>query len=285
MRHHCTLLLAGVAVWAYCSTASAESSIYTQDFENVTVADLKQPPKQWSFADVHSGAAVILSTNPTPPQGNQTPLLPTKFLGEFGGGDAVHLTLPLGPNVAAVRLQFDAYLLRTWDGSDTANFGGPDIFGFGINGLAPLVDASFSNGIGNQTYCPDSPNPPNPTSCEPTWASDPNQKNRLGFNVELEPTAPNGVPAKGTPMSLVYHFDTGPIPYTGSTITFNFFSQGLQVHNDLSPTTSKVIDESWGLDNLGVNATFVPEPYSWVSMLAGLLFIGYTAQRRIRRQR
>jgi len=273
VRHHCTLLLAGVAVWAYCATASAES-IYTQDFENVTVAGLTQ----WSFADVHSGKAVILSTNPPPPQPNQTPLAPTKFLGEFGGEDAVHLTLPLGANVATVRLQFDVYLLRTWDGSDQAHFGGPDIFGFGINGLAPLVDASFSNGFGNQSYCPDAPNP---SSCAPTWGSDPNQKNRLGFNVELEPTVPNGAPAKGTPMSLVYHFDK-TVAYTGNTITFNFFSDGLQVHDDLP---NKVIDESWGLDNFGVSATFVPEPYAWVSMLAGLLFIGYTAQRRIRPQR
>ena len=69
MRHHCTLLLMGVAVWAYCSTASAVSSIYTQDFEHVTVADLTQ----WSFADVHSGKAVILSTNPHRPKQIKSP--------------------------------------------------------------------------------------------------------------------------------------------------------------------------------------------------------------------
>ena len=130
-----------------------------------------------------------------------------------------------------------------------------------------------------ESYCPDSPDP---TSCAPTWGSDANQKNRLGFNVDLDPTTSNGLPKKGTSLSLVYHFDTGPIAYTGSTVTFNFFSQGLQLHDDL---TNKVIDESWGLDNFGVSETFVPEPYAWVSMVAGLLFIGYTAQRRIRRQR
>ena len=232
---------------------------------------------------MHSGTAQILSTHPTPPGANQTDLSPTKFLGEFGGGDVTHLTLPLGPNASTVRLQFDAYLLRTWDGSDKKFFGGPDIFGFGYNNVT-LLDASFSNGIGEQTYCPFAPSNP----CPATWGSDPNQKNRLGFNVELEPVPGSG-PAKGTPMSLVYHFDTGPIPYTGSTITFSFFSSGLQLHPELADqvingSPGDVIDESWGLDNFGVVATFVPEPHIWFATLAGLLLIGSAARFRQRQR-
>ncbi len=111
-----------------------------------------------------------------------------------------------------MRLQFDAYLLRTWDGIGTALYSGPDTFGYGISGQDARLRASFSNGAGKQDYCPFSPTP----TCDPTWGSDPLLKNELGFNVELEPAEGSTVPAKGTPMSLVYHFDSGPIPYSGA---------------------------------------------------------------------
>ena len=79
-------------------------------------------------------------------------------------------------------------------------------------------------------------------------------------------------------MSLVYHFDT-EIPYTGANVTFDFFSRGLQVHEDQA---NKVIDESWGLDNVVVTAQVVPEPQTFALLLTGLLLLTFAARRRSR---
>ena len=194
----------------------------------------------------------------------QTPIpLPLRFLAEFGGNDIVHLNLPpLPQQTVSVRLQFDAYLLRSWDGQDVP-YSGPDVFGYGIAGAPqPIVNHSFSNGAGKQSYCPFSPTP---GLCEETWGSKGDWKDKLGVYVELDPAEGSTIPAKGTPMSLVYHFDTGPIAYSGGAITFDFFSRGLQVHDD---QPNKVIDESWGLDNVVVTAQVVPEPAT-VALPAG----------------
>jgi PEP-CTERM motif len=261
-----TLWLAGAAAWGLCALAAAETSIYFDDFDSGTLATRTQ----WSFDEVLSGSPVLLSTTPDPP------LSPTRFLAEFGGNDVIHLSLDLPHDTVSVRLRFDAYLLRTWDGSGT-DFSGPDVFAYGVGGQNPGMSPSFSNGAGVQTYCPFSPTP----TCEPTWGSDALLKNKLGFTVELDPAEGSTVPAKGTPMSLVYHFDSGPIPYSSGAITFDFFSDGLQVHDDLP---NKVIDESWGLDNVLVTAQVVPEPQTLALLLAGLVLLSFAAQRRRRRR-
>lgn len=266
MKNRCTRWLAGAAAWGLCALAAAETPVYFDDFESGTLDERTQ----WSFAEVHAGAPVLLSTTPEPP------LPPTRFLAEFGGDDAILLSLDLPAGTATVRLRFDAYLLRTWDGTGT-DYSGPDTFGYRVEGGDEILSASFSNGAGVQTYCPFSPTP----ECEPTWGSDAALKNALGVAVELEPADGSTVPAKGTPMSLVYHFDS-VIPYSGSGITFRFFGAGLQVHQDLP---NRVIDESWGLDNVSVTAQLIPEPQTPLLLLAGLLLLGAVARRRLRPQR
>jgi hypothetical protein len=254
--------LAGAAAWGLCALAAAETLVYSDDFESGTLAQRTQ----WSFAEVHAGSPVLLSTTPES-------LPPTRFLAEFGGDDAILLSLvDLPADTAAVRLRFRAYLLRTWDGTSDPPYSGPDVFGYGIDGAPPIVRASFSNGAGLQTYCPFSPTP----ECEPTWGSDALLKNTLGFEVELDPADGSTVPAKGTPLSLAYHFDS-VVPYSGTGITFRFFSAGLQVHEDLP---NRVIDESWGLDNVWVSAQPIPEPQAAMLFLAGLVLLGGMARRR-----
>jgi hypothetical protein len=252
------------------ATAAVEQSIYINTFEDA-VADLSQ----WSFAGT-LGIPHILSTSPPPPlEPGQGPLAATRFLGEFGGNDEIRLHLPLPHETRSVRLQFDAYLLRTWDGLDPV-FGGPDRFAFGYNQVQLLDDAhdTFSDGFGPQTFCPGTSLP----QCAPYTGSDFNQKNRLGFAVELAPIG-NG-PAVGTPMSLVYHFDTGPIDYTGSDIAFRFLSKGLQTHvNDLPATP--LIDESWGVDNVRVSVMLAPEPRIPAAMFVGLLLAALPVLRRL----
>ncbi len=255
LKTRCALLFAGAAAWALCATAAAvEKSVYSDDFNTGTLSDRTQ----WSFGQVSSGAPVLMSTTP------QSPVpLPLRFLAEFGGNDTVHLNLPpLPQDTVSVRLQFDAYLLRSWDGQDVP-YGGPDVFGYGISGRHSRSSTTAS-AMGRASRATVHSRP------RPACASRPGApmgdwKDKLGVNVELDPAEGSTIPAKGTPMSLVYHFDTGPIAYSGGAITFDFFSRGLQVHDD---QPNKVIDESWGLDNVVVTAQVVPEPAT-VALPAG----------------
>ena len=103
----------------------------------------------------------------------------------------------------------------------------------------------------------------------------------VGFAVALAPIG-NG-PAVGTPMSMVYHFDTGPIDYTGSDISLRFLSKGLQTHvNDLPDTP--LIDESWGVDNVRVSVILAPEPSVPAAIALGLLLVALPHLRRLRRR-
>jgi hypothetical protein len=268
LNTRCALLFAGAAAWALSATAAVDAPVYSDDFNTGPLSQRTQ----WSFGQVSAGVPVLMSTTPLPPVPS-----PLRFLAEFGWNDIVHLNLPLPPDTLSVRLRFDAYLLRTWDGEGVL-YAGPDTFGYGISGRPPVVDNSFSNGAGLQSYCPFSPVP---GLCEQTWGSAGALKNKLGVNVEIDPAEGSTIPAKGTPMSLVYHFDTGPIPYSAAAITFDFFSKNLQLHDG----PNKVIDESWGLDNVVVTAQLVPEPATVALLPAGLLLLLFAVRRRNRSQR
>lgn len=214
------------------------------------------------------------------------------FLGELGGNDVLSLTLgglPAGP--LYVSIAFDAYLLRSWDGESVTY--GPDTFGFGYNN-ATLLAATFSNGAATQSYCPYGG-----SSCAPTFSSDAALKDSLGFDFGLwTPGDPNE--SRGAiPMSLVYQFPDpvngsapgyqfSPFVYTGSEITFSFFSSGLQLRTDALPagydlqgTPLAYADESWGIDNVRVTVSPVPEPSTLLLSFVGMAaLIGW---RRLRK--
>ena len=271
MKKRFASVLAGAAAVLLSAGAAAETLIYSQDFNSVPLGQLTQ----WSFADVHSGVPTLEPGNLLPPL-SPVPT-PLRFLGEFGGNDLVRLTLPLPQDVMSVRLRFDAYLLRTWDGEDV-QFSPPDVFGYGISGETPLVDASFSNGGGNQTYCPFGPVP-----CPPTWGSDGDLKDKLGAVVMVDPVEGATVPPRGLPLSLVYHFDSGPITYSGSSVSFDFFSRDLQLRPDLALLNGRawnVIDESWGLDNVAVTVQAIPEPATVALLPAGMVVLMAAVRRR-----
>lgn len=280
-----TPCLLGATLWALASSAPA-APFFQDDFQSGSI------DSRWDFTGVHYGAPVILDTAPL--NSPSEPVLnPTRFLGEFGGaqdaqdppnplpGDMVQLHLTLPSNTASVSLDFDVYMLRTWDGVGVT-YAGPDTFGYGYNNRT-LLSKTFSDGLGEQSYCRFT----TLAQCESTFQSDPVQKNRLGFNVEL-PDA-NGNPPQPKPMSLVYHIHTsdpidyganGPIPYSGGgPITFFFFSNGLQLADASHPMTA---DESWGLDNVSVTvlAAAIPEPNSWALMVPGLTLLLLVSRRR-----
>jgi len=306
----CTPLLVGAASWFFSATASAATVVYGNDFDHCgsvlaqcvptsfPAAPVPDGSFKWDFAGVQAGAAALHHTNDaTPAFQSDASRLHTTFLGEFGGDDTVELTVKLPANTASVNLSFDAYLLRTWDGIN-GDFSGPDNFGYGyIDGAGDkiqLLNASFSDGNGMNTFCGAQSSPCAARTGETTALPDAsgnllNVSNRLGYKVELQPP-PGGTPPLNTELSLVYGFDTGSIAPTADTLTFYFFSTGLQVHPNLTDPTPfhnidvtrpQVLDESWGLDNLSVTVTTaVPEPRTWAFVLTALLLFGAQAWRR-----
>ena len=285
----CCHFFAGVALAALASNAPA-ITLYQDNFQSNVIGP------EWDFSGVHVGTALIESTSPTA----ASHLSPTKFLGEFGGaqttdsaghlqpatGDVVKLNLTLPHDTATVSVSFDLYLLRTWDGG-IGNFGGPDVFGYGyIKGQTrtDVLSASFSNGAGDQSYCPGT----QLTSCSPTFGSVLAAKNSLGFTVARDPQGPG--PAVGEPFSLLYQIPGTPIQYAGGgDITFYFFSSGLQVvpdderpHVSSNAKVPAVADESWGISNIKVAYTLaVPEPATWLLMFCGLALLALSARRRL----
>ena len=314
----CSLFFAGAALWACAANAPAESLFPTDDFESGDLSTRSSGAfyggkAAWNFSGVNYGLAAIRNTR----QDNVADR--TKFLGEFGGGNPDPLVVGPGrpfsspppasdlirfdvnlssvQNLAKVQLSFDLYLLRTWDGSDE-EYGGPDTFGYGYNNNE-ILSAEFSDGRGEQTYCPGSAAG---TQCLAATGSDAALKNKLGFVVELDPPPTQvDAPPKGTPMSLVYHITSPVLDYTADTISFYFFSRNLQVATYLlegpgeQPMLSDlkypgdqsplhVADESWGLDNVRVlvDTTPVPEPKTWALTVVGLGLLICAAASRAR---
>ncbi|MFO1320188.1 MAG: hypothetical protein U1F52_11265 [Burkholderiales bacterium] len=227
------------------------------------------------------------SSSSTQPWGQQaTPAPDTgarRFLGYFGDNDVATLTVDDIPAEAtALRLEFDAYMMWSWDGNDTRLVNGvprgPDVFGFryGAGGTAATEQSwTFSlgsPGFGLQSYCDGSPVP-----CLPTTGAV--ERYSLGYRFEVLPAEEDLGSTQNAPMDAVYHF-TWTVPHSGASATFGFFSQGLQVREDLS---FRYLDEAWGLDNVRISAV-VPEPASALLVgLGGLILLART-RRPLRKE-
>jgi hypothetical protein len=100
-----------------------------------------------NFNDGSAGAEWSKPSVATSPSGE-------RFLGEFGS-ETVTLTLNLPSG--NVKVSFDLYILKSWDGEDLTGGGfGPDIWSLRANS-STLLSASFSNVHGAdhpQTFCP-----------------------------------------------------------------------------------------------------------------------------------
>lgn len=177
------------------------------------------------------------------------------FLGELGN-DTTILQLGSLPTHTKVEVEFDVYVIRSWDGNrtnlDAWNWAlGPDVFRFGQAGLTPLVETTFAN-------YPD----PNNTQSYPSLslgAANPRQTgasrtNSLGYVYIAGPINGND-PLSNTVMDAVYHIKV-PFDHSGSTLRLSFSASGLQYaennnyflpNGDPYPT-----DESWGIDNVVV---------------------------------
>lgn len=264
MRSHihrlASLAAAGMAL---CGAAHADTILYFNDFQASKGGEWSSTSSfEWGL----QGAPL--------PVGHSR-----KFLGYFGGNDVTTLSITGVPAAATrLRLEFDAYLMWSWDGNDARAVDGvargPDTFGFryGAGGTPSTESAwTFSHGhadLSKQTYCDTLASP-----CLPTTGAV--ERYTLGYKFEILPTEEDMSSTKAAPMDTVYHF-VHEFEHTGSTASFSFFSRGLQVRPDLS---FPYLDEAWGLDNVRVVAN-VPEPGSVVLLGVGLLALMGSRMRR-----
>jgi hypothetical protein len=159
------------------------------------------------------------------PNGNR------RFLGQFGN-DTVSLSLANLPQHSQVRVAFDVYVIRTWDGNGPAAEYGPDIFEARVDNGPTLTRTTFTvHSYLRQAYPSEYPtgdNPPRSGTIE---------NNSLGYSFN------------GTPLSSVYRIEK-TVAHTGGALKLNFSASGLEALDN----------ESWGLDNVVVSVDCPPPP-------------------------
>ncbi|HEX7970880.1 MAG TPA: MYXO-CTERM sorting domain-containing protein [Thiobacillus sp.] len=205
--------------------------------------------------DFQSGAGSEWSQTLTENTPTPYPFGPRTFLGEFGN-DTVSLSLAgLGAH-SGMQLDFDLYLIRSWDGSSagTTYDYGNDAFKVSVGGGPVLLDKTFSNGNpAGQSFGPLSNNPAFTGAAE-TYS--------LGY------VFADGIQHTSQVMDSVYRLSFA-FAHDTDQLTLNFSGYGLQGMDD----------ESWGLDNVRVSA--VPEPGVAPMLAVGVLALVWRMRRRV----
>jgi serine/threonine protein kinase len=173
-----------------------------------------------------------------------------KFLGDFGNEEEVKLKLENLPVHTTITLNFDLYILRSWDGNGPPeNNWGPDIWTLKVlgSGERTLLAATFCNII--QTITPPPVPTPSPTpafTCQQSYPDlfgaqnnhppreGADEINTLGFEYN-QPGIYVGV--ADTVYNLSFSF-----PHSGTSLELSFSASDLE----------KIDNESWGLDNVEV---------------------------------
>lgn len=236
-RFHLTLLSAALA-----SGASQAHVLYFNDFQS-GVSD-----GHWSVWRTED--------TPTPYPGPAA----RRFLGQFGS-ESVRFSYALGGYSGQFLLEFDLYLIRTWDGSSAGSRYdyGNDVFQVGLAGGPILFSETFSNGNpAGQSFGPEANNAPMTGALE-TYS--------LGY------TFWDGTIGETYNQDAVYRLAL-QFDYSGPLLEIDFAGLGLQ----------SIDDESWGLDNLRLTwlahtqTAAVPAP--GVLSLLGLGFLALALSRR-----
>ena len=224
----------GLGLLWFGSSSAYALTVYENDFQSAVGSE-------WSHT--------LTQNTPTP-----YPFGARSFLGEFGN-EKVSLSLSNLAAHSSVLLEFDLYLIRSWDGSSagTAFDYGDDHFKLAVTGGATLLDETFSNGNpAGQSFGPLTNNPYY-TGASETYS--------LGYVFY------DGIQQTSQVMDSVYHLSF-QFASNADQLTLNFTGYGLQ----------SLDDESWGLDNVHVSA--IPEASSVSMMGLGILALAWRARRR-----
>lgn len=156
-----------------------------------------------------------------------------RFLGRFANESVQLQLLSKLPDHQRVRLEFDLYIIGTWDGNRTDYDLGPDRWKVAVVDGETLLDTSFGNG--NPARSPY-------TQSYPGWYPDDQYPKRTGA-VENNTLGFSDVSNNTPVQDAVYHlaFEFG---HTGPDLKVEFAGLGLQ----------GIGDESWGIDNIQVQA-------------------------------
>jgi Right handed beta helix region len=175
---------------------SVENIAYSNDFEN-------SAGKEWSRNNIANS-----------PTGG-------KFLGQFGN-DGIILNLTNLSEHTEIRVVFELYIIRSWDGNTN-----PDTWQFKVDGQ-PLLLTTFDN----QDYYSDHfqayPDKYGEGSHPPRTGA--KENNTLGYKFD------------GRPMDAIYVFSF-TIPHSSTNLELAFSANGL---------TPDFSDEGWGIDNVAV---------------------------------
>jgi hypothetical protein len=155
----------------------------------------------------------------------------TRFLGQFGN-DSVKLTLDKLPPHKTVTLQFDLYILRSWDGDEPVS--GPDIWGLKSDDGAALIDTTFTNVSTNRQRF----------GCKSGELITPSCQNMGGigpFGAALVNTL------KFVPWDSVYKIKR-TFPHDRSFLILTFYG----ALREAPPAVTTIENESWGLDNMRI---------------------------------
>jgi hypothetical protein len=198
--------------------AAHAADVYQNDFQT-------SAGPEWS--------ATTITATPAPADGSR------RFLGPFDNG-TVTLTLQSLAAHSQVGIEFDLYVIGSWDGINSAPYG-PDRWTLAAAGGPTLLDTSFSNvtsppfGIPFQQNFPDAYG--TTTHAQFTGAS---ETRTLGYLYN------------GYDISAVYHL-AYTLPDIATTVAFQFTA----AMNDEYGSPHNINEESWGLDNVHVTSDAV----------------------------
>lgn len=227
------------------AAAYADVTAYENDFES-NLSGTGSATATWTVIGGGSGAIN------TAPNGQN-------FLGLDDGANlgfsnhTVTLKLSGLPTYTGFSLAFDFHAIQTWDGNDFSV--GPDLFGVSAKADTrsfSILTTTFSNwSFYDQSYS------------DNFFSSHPAQTGAVAVNSLGYPLAMAG--------DATYHITSGwGFGETTGDLTFTFYGVNLQGN----------ADESWGIDNLKVTVSAVPEPTSLALFGAGILMMGAIALRR-----